>query len=61
MPDPDEKTFSKVLQTKQQVAQSAFVTTARIRDQLLRPANDDGMAKVLAAMAKASGEPDIFS
>lgn len=59
MPDSDEKAFARVLSAKQAVMQSAFTTTARLRDGLLRPANDDGMAKVLAAMKKASGEDDV--
>lgn len=61
MPKADDKTFAKVLSIKQAVAQSVFTTTARVRDGLLRPASDDGFAKVQEAMRRAQnddGEPD---
>lgn len=67
IPDPDERTFGKVLQIKQQVAQSLFTTTARVRDGLLRPATNDGMDAVLAAVRQAQNDDradaaiDIFS
>jgi hypothetical protein len=58
IPATDDKNFGKVLQLKQQVAQSIFTTTARVRDQLLRPAQDDGFSKVQAAIKKAQSNDD---
>lgn len=56
MPDVDERNFVHVLRLKQQIAQSVLTTTARVRDQILRPANDDDMEVVFAALRKARGE-----
>lgn len=65
VPRADDKTFGKVLQIKQQVAQSLMTTTVRVRDGLLRPAADDGFAKVQAAIAAAENDDqadvDIFA
>ncbi len=62
LPDPDERHFNKVLTAKQQMTASIFTTTARVRDQLLKPANDDGLAKVLEAVRVARAGPvDLFS
>lgn len=56
-PQPTDKNFGKVLQIKQQVAQSLLTTTVRVRDSLLRPTSDDGFAAVRAAI-DAAEEPD---
>ena len=69
MPATDDKNFGKVLAVKQAMAQSIFTTTARVRDSLLRPAQDDGFEAVKEAMRRAENddrepEPvviDIFS
>lgn len=62
LPDVDEKHFARVLAIKQQMAQSIFTTTARVRDTLLRPGTDDGMSRVLAEVRAARGESiDLFS
>lgn len=66
IPEPGDKTFGKVLQIKQQVAQSLMTTTVRVRDNLLRPPADDGFDKVKAAIAAAENDDaeevvDIFA
>lgn len=68
VPPPTDKTFGKVLQIKQQVAQSLMTTTVRVRDGLLRPTSDDGFDRVRAAIDAASAaqndddaDEDIFA
>lgn len=56
MPDPTERTFGKVLQIKQQVAQSLATLTARVQSGMLRPPEDDGMEAVLEAVRQAQND-----
>lgn len=56
LPPPTEKTFGKVLQVKQQVAQSLMTITARVQSGMLRPAEDDGMEAVLQAVRDAQND-----
>lgn len=64
MPKAEDKNFGKVLQIKQQVAQSLLTTTVRVRDSLLRPTSDDGFAAVRAAIDAVEDledDVDIFA
>lgn len=56
LPEPTEKTFGKVLQVKQQVAQSLATLAARVQSGMLRPAEDDGMEAVLEAVRRAQND-----
>lgn len=56
LPLPTEKTFGKVLQVKQQVAQSLATLAARVQSGMLRPAEDDGMEAVLEAVRRAQND-----
>ncbi len=68
IPPAEDKNFGKVLAVKQAMAQSIFTTTARVRDSLLRPNEDDGFEAVKEALRRAENddrEPeekiDVFS
>lgn len=62
LPDPSDKSFAVILRMKKEITAAVFTTTARVRDQMLRPTNDDGMEAVLAALREHEKAPiDIFS
>lgn len=62
LPDPSDKNFATVLRMKKEITAAVFTTTARVRDQMLRPTTDDGMEAVLAEIKRKGGEDvDIFS
>jgi len=48
LPDADDRTYGKVLSLKQSVMASVLTATARVRDGLLRPANEEGLDDLLA-------------
>ena len=56
LPDPASPNFKIVMSAKQAAMQSIFTTTARVRDGLLRPAQDDGFDRVRAAIAAAEND-----
>jgi hypothetical protein len=56
LPLPTDKTFGKVLQVKQQVAQSLATLAARVQSGMLRPSEDDGMDVVLKAVRDAQND-----
>ena len=56
--DPESRNFAKVLGVKQQIASSILTATARIRDGLLRPSNDDGIAELLETVNRRSVRPE---
>lgn len=64
LPDPDHRSFGKILEVKKAVAAAMLTATARVRDGLLRPTNDDGLGALLASLdgkpAEVTAE-DVFS
>lgn len=58
--DPDHKNFSRLLGIQQSIASSMLTATARVRDGLLRPSNDDGLADLLKAL-NAPSEADAIA
>jgi hypothetical protein len=46
--NPEHKNFARLMSAKQSVLASVFTATARVRDGLLRPSNDDGLDDILA-------------
>lgn len=50
---PDDRNFAKVLQVKQQIAQSVFTVTARIRPADLRETEEDGVGNLLREVKAA--------
>jgi hypothetical protein len=56
MPDVDERHYGRVLAIKQAAAASIFTITARVRETVLRPQNDDGVGKVNAMVKLARAE-----
>jgi hypothetical protein len=59
--DPEHKNFPKVLSVKQAIAQSMLTATARVRDGLLKPREDDGMDEVLRRIRGEAGEPEAVA
>ncbi len=55
--DPDERSFSKLISVKQQITTAVLTATTRVRPGDLREREDDGVARLLAALK--SGEADV--
>lgn len=56
LPDTNHRTYGKVLGLKQSVMASVLTATARTRDTLLRPVNDEGLEGLLALVNAESGD-----
>lgn len=48
LPDPDERSFAKILSMKQSTMASVLTAAARMRPDRLRPQSDDSLTSLLA-------------
>ena len=59
LPDPNDKSYARLLQLKLAAAQGIMTTATRVQSALLRPVAADEMDEVLAAM-KAVRADDLM-
>ena len=61
IPKPEDKSFAVVLRMKKEITSAVLTTTARVREQMLRPDTNDGMEDVLAELARREEEAKLLS
>ena len=58
--NPEHKNFLRVLSAKQAASSSVLTATARVRDGLLRPVNDDGVEALLRRVKGTEKEAAVL-